>query len=398
MNAYVSCFSRVVVAACLSFCSDCAFAQTVQWVGSWAAAAEFTGEGDMPAAPLTGRTLREVIQVSLGADRFRLRLSNEFSDESVKIKAVYVADALDSCDIRTKSVRYLSFGGKKNVTIAPRQAVESDVCSYDLKPLQRLAITIQYGATPVHATSHRGSRTTSFLAPGAVKPGARFVAAERVDHWYNIAALEVPAASQSCVAILGNSITDGRGSTTNKQNRWPDQMAAAFVGKVGVLNLGIGGNCVLQGGLSEPALQRFSRDILGQQGVTAVIIFQGTNDIGGSKGDSEQVAQRLKEAYRSFIGQLHDRGIRVYGATITPFKGNGWYSFYHEAARRDVNEWIRTSGAFDGVIDFDALIRDEADPERIREGWHDDGLHPNAEGYRVMGEYAAKCLQADGIQ
>jgi len=398
MKTFNSFFLRSMVAVCLSVCCKGAYAQSEQWVGSWATAAEYTGQGDMPAAPLTGRTLREIIQVSLGGDCFRMRFSNEFSDEPVEIKAVYVADALDSCDIRKGSARYLTFGGKRSVTIPAHQALFSDVCRYGLQPLQRLAVTIQYGATPEHATSHRGSRTTSYLADGAVKPKARFVATEKVVHWYNIVALEVPAASQQCVVVLGNSITDGRGSTTNKQNRWPDMMSAAFGGNVGVLNLGIGGNCVLQGGLSEPAMKRFDRDILGQTGVTAAIIFQGTNDIGGSKGNSEQVAQRLKEAYKGFIDQLHKRGIRVYGATITPFKGNGWYSFYHEAARRDVNEWIRTSGAFDGVVDFDALLRDEADHERIRSEWHEDGLHPNAAGYKVMGEYAAKCLKADGIK
>ncbi len=387
-------FFRSIVAVCLSLCCEGVCAQSEQWVGSWAAAAEFTGPSDMPAAPLTGRTLREIIQVSLGGECFRMRLSNEFSDEPVEIRGIYVADALDSCDIRKGTARFLTFAGKRSVTIPARQAIESDICRYALQPLQRLSITIQYGATPEHATSHRGSRTTSFLAPGAVKPNARFVATERVDHWYNIAALEVPSKGQQCIAVLGNSITDGRGSTTNHQNRWPDMMAAALGGNVGVLNLGIGGNCVLQGGLSEPALKRFDRDILGQNGVTTAIIFQGTNDIGGSRGNSEQVAQRLKEAYKGFVEQLHARGIKVYGATITPFKGNGWYSFYHEAARRDVNEWIRTSGVFDGIIDFDALIRDEADSERIRAEWHEDGLHPNATGYKVMGEYAAKCLQS----
>ncbi len=390
-------FRGILTASLFLYCG-LVCAQTEQWVGTWASAAEYTGKGDMPAAPLTNRTLREVIQVSVGGDRIRLRLSNEFSDEPVEIRGLYVADALDSCDIRKGTARFLTFNGRKSVTIPARQAIVSDVCRYSLQPLQRLAVTIQYGATPEHATSHRGSRTTSFLAPGAVKPGARFVANERVDHWYNIAALEVPAASQQCVVVLGNSITDGRGSTTNHQNRWPDQMAAALGGNVGVLNLGIGGNCVLQGGLSEPAVKRFSRDILGQNGVTAAIIFQGTNDIGGSKGNYEQVAQRLKDAYKSFVDQLHARGVKVFGATITPFKGNGWYSFYHEAVRRDVNEWIRTSGTFDGVIDFDALIRDEKDPESIRPGWHEDGLHPNAAGYERMGQYAALVLQEAGIR
>ena len=390
-------FFRGTLALFLSVCCISVSAQDKAWMGSWAAAAEYTGPSDMPAKPLTDRTLREVIQVSVGGDQFRLRLSNEFSTEPVEMRAVYVADALDSCDINKGTVRFLTFSGRRSVTIPAGQSVESDVCRYDLKPLQRLSITIQYGATPEHATTHRGSRTTSYIALGAVKPKARFNAVEKVDHWYNIASLDVPADNRQCVAVLGNSITDGRGSTTNMQNRWPDMMSQALQKahgcQVGVLNLGIGGNCVLAGGLSEPALKRFDRDILGQKGVTDVIIFEGINDIGGSKGRSEQVANGLIEAYRQFIKKSHDRGMRVYLCTITPF-GKCFYddSFFKEAARQTVNKWIRTNDEADGYIDFDELMRDPQYPSQLREDLQEDWLHPNAKGYQVMGEYAAKCM------
>ena len=337
------------------------------WVGTWAAAAEFTGKGDMPASPLTNRALREVVKVSVGADCLRLRLSNEFSKEPVEIKSVFIADALDSCDIVRKTACYLSFGGKRAVTIQPGECAVSDVCAYTLKPLQRLAVTINYGATPVNATSHRGS----------------------------IAAIDVPRHGQECIAIIGNSITDGRGSTTNLQNRWPDIMAntlAAANGKeYGVLNLGIGGNCVVRGGLSEPALKRFDRDILSQEGVTAVVIYEGINDIGGSKGHSEQMAQELISAFQEMMAKAHDRGLKVYLATITPF-GKCFYddSFFKEAARQTVNQWIRTNKEADGFIDFDAAMRDPAIPSQLREDLQEDWLHPNARGYQVLGEYAAK--------
>lgn len=254
-----------------------------EWVGTWAAAAEYTGKQDMPKEPLTGRALREIVQVSIGGDCLRLRLSNEFGGQPVEIKAVFIADALDSCDIAVKSAKYLSFGGKRNVTIQPGQCAWSDVCKFQLKPLQRLAVTINYGQTPEHATSHRGSRTTSYIIQGEAKPKTSFAQGERVDHWYNIAAIDVPAGDYRCLAVLGNSITDGRGSTTNLQNRWPDIMSQTlqktYGQQVGVLNLGIGGNCVLAGGLSEPALKRFDRDILGQNGVTDVIIFEAINNV-----------------------------------------------------------------------------------------------------------------------
>lgn len=369
--------------------------QPTEWVGSWAAAAEFTGKGDMPKEPLTNRSLREVVRVSIAGDCFKLRLSNEFSKQPVEIKSVFVADALDSCDIVKKSARYLTFGGKKAVTIAPGECAVSDVCNYPLKALQLLAVTINYGATPENATSHRGSRTTSYIISGEAKPKTSFANAEKVDHWYSIASIDVPRKGQECIAIIGNSITDGRGSTTNKQNRWPDQMVTALAAQgkkeYAMLNLGIGGNCVVRGGLSEPALKRFDRDILAQNGVTSVVIFEGINDIGGSKGRSEQMAQQLIEAFQEMIGKAHARGLKVYLATITPY-GKSFYddSFFKEAARQTVNQWIRTNKEADGFIDFDEAVRDPEHPSQLRENLQEDWLHPNAKGYEVMGEYAAR--------
>ena len=362
------------------------------FTGTWAAAAEWTGRGDMPRMSLAGNTLREIIQVSIGGEELQLQLSNEFSKEPVEIKSIYVADALDSCDIDRKTVKELKFGGQKSVTIAPGETAMSDIFAYKLKPRQRLSITICYGEVPVNMTSHRGSRTTSFIATGQIAAKKKFLAAEKLDHWYSIAQLNVRTDGQvKAVAVLGNSITDGRGSTTNHQNRWPDMMAANL--DCGVLNLGIGGNCVVRGGLSEPAMKRFDRDILGQKNVDRLIIFQGTNDIGTSP-HAENTAKELKEAYKTLIKKAREAGIKkVYGATITAFKGNGWYSPYHEAARQDVNEWIRTSGEFDGVIDFDELTRDPSDREKLKKELSEDWLHLNAEGYRVMGEYAAEFLK-----
>ena len=364
-----------------------------QWIGTWAAAAEFTGPGDMPASSLSNRSLREVIHVSIGGSELRLKISNEFSKEPVDIRSMYIADALEGWEIQTKTARYVTFNGKRNVTVEPGKALYSDVIKYSLKPLQRLTVTINYGeTTPVNATSHRGSRTTSYIIPGVSKPKASFAEGEKVDHWYNIAALEVKGSDIPCVAVLGNSITDGRGSTTNRQNRWPDFMAEALGGTVGVLNLGIGGNSVVQGGLSEPAVKRFNRDIMEQNGVNTLIIFQGVNDIGGSR-HVEQTTHQLIAAYENFIKQARAKDMKVYLATITPFKGNGYFSYFHEAARQTVNEWIRQCKQVDGIIDFDELVRDPADPMKIKEIYSDDWLHLNPAGYEAMGKYAATFIQ-----
>ena len=391
------------LALLLAGSSSLTFAQKV-WKGSWATAVEWTGKGDMPKESLSNRSCRQIVHVSFGGEELRVKLSNEQSKEPVEIKSVYIADTdvPSNWGINAKTVKYLKFNGKKNVTIAPGKAIFSDDLKYALKSGQRLTITIDYGKqTPVNATSHRGSRTTSYIVSNvkgrAVKPAdIAFDKQEKADHWYNLSAIDVKTDKATpVVAILGNSITDGRGSTTNHQNRWTDFLSDALNAEkpYGVLNLGIGGNCVVEGGLSEPAMKRFDRDILGQTGVDKLIIFEGTNDIGCCGGNYEHVTDTLIACYKVLIAKAKAKGIKVYGGTITPTKGNGWYSFWHEAMRQTVNEWIRKSGAFDGVIDFDELTRDPKDPQRLKAEYSDDWLHLNPKGYEAMGKFAAEKLK-----
>ena len=373
------------------------------WKGTWATAVEYTGKGDMPKESLSNRSCRQVVHVSFGGNEMRLKLSNEFSKEPVDIKSVYIADtdASANWEIKAKTVKYLKFNGKKNVTIAPGKAIYSDDLKFTLKAGQRLTITIDYGEqTPEHATSHRGSRTTSYIVNSSVRTAKpmdkSFVEGEKVDHWYNLSAIDVKTDVKTpVVAVLGNSITDGRGSTTNMQNRWTDFLADALNAEkpYGVLNLGIGGNCVVEGGISEPAMKRFDRDILGQTGVDKLVIFEGTNDIGCCGGNYEHVADTLIACYKVLIAKAKAKGIKVYGATITPTKGNGWYSYWHEAMRQQVNEWIRKGGFFDEIIDFDELVRDPQDPQRLKEEYSDDWLHLNPKGYEAMGKIAAEKLK-----
>lgn len=373
------------------------------WKGTWATAVEYTGKGDMPKESLSNRSCRQVVHVSFGGNEMRLKLSNEFSKEPVGIKSVYIADtdASANWEIKAKTVKYLKFNGKKNVNIAPGKAIYSDDLKFTLKAGQRLTITIDYGEqTPKHATSHRGSRTTSYIVNSSVRTAKpmdkSFVEGEKVDHWYNLSAIDVKTDVKTpVVAVLGNSITDGRGSTTNMQNRWTDFLSDALNAEkpYGVLNLGIGGNCVVEGGLSEPAMKRFDRDILGQTGVDKLVIFEGTNDIGCCGGNYEHVADTLMACYKVLIAKAKAKGIKVYGATITPTKGNGWYSYWHEAMRQQVNEWIRKGGFFDEIIDFDELVRDPQDPQRLKEEYSDDWLHLNPKGYEAMGKFAAEKLK-----
>ena len=376
-----------------------------KWTATWATAVEKPGKGDMPKASLSGRSLRQVIHISIGGDTMRLKLSNVQSSSPVSIKSVFIADATYTHHIDAATATYLTFGQRRDVTIAPGQEAVSDIVNYRLRPQQLLAVTINYGdETPEEASCHRGSRTTSYIITGESDPTTSFEGAEEAVHWYNIAAIDVLGEGQTAIAILGNSITDGRGSTTDAQDRWTDFFAKELsnnpaTAHIGVLNLGIGGNCVMRGGLSEPGLVRFDRDILGQTGTSSIIIFEGTNDI-GSFGDDPKTADQLIAAYQELIRKGHAAGLKVYGATITPVKNSFYYSEKHEAVRKRVNEWIRSSAngqagadTFDGVIDFDAAVRDSSDPEALRKDLQDDWLHLNPAGYAVMGKTAARFFQ-----
>jgi len=373
-------------------CSGQTVSSSQQWVGTWSTAPQLVEPGNMPPAPgLTNNSLRQVLRVSIGGDTLRVRFSNEFSTSAVTMNSVQIAASTGGSAINISTNEELRFNGIAQVTMGAGAAVTSDPIAFGLTPRMDVAITIYYGQTSATVTGHPGSRTTSYIATGNTTD---FTGAVTTDHWYTINAIDVLAPSTAaCVAILGNSITDGRGSTTNLQNRWPDIFSASLLGDsstqhVGVLNLGIGGNCVLSGGLGPTGVSRYDRDILNQRGVRWAIIFEGVNDIGGvnSASAAAATANNLISAYQQMIQKARSRNIRIYGGTILPFKGNGYYNQYSESCRSAVNQWIRTRGNFDACIDFDATMRDPQDSTRLVSTYQNDGLHPDTSGYRKMGE------------
>ena len=363
------------------------------WVGTWGTAPQLVERHNNPPSPgLANNSLRQIVQVSIGGKKVRLKLTNEFSQEATEIKAVELAIAKtagSSAEIDEKSTVSLTFDGKASVEIPAGGKVASDPVNFKIGPRENVAITIHYGASSPSVSGHPGSRTTSYLKAGNTTD---FSDAVRTDHWYNILALEVEAPKKAgAVAILGNSITDGRGSTTNEQNRWADVLSRRLLGnkatrQVGVLNMGIGGNCVLGGGLGPAAVNRYQRDLFGQEGVKWIILFEAVNDLGYAR-NGEQTAQRIIDVYKQIIHEAHKKGIRVFGATITPFKGNNYYSDHHEKGRQILNEWIRTTKMLDGVIDFDQAVRNPQDKEAMQQQFlfENDWLHLNAQGYETMG-------------
>ncbi len=366
------------------------------WTATWSTAPQLVEPGNMPPAPgLSNNTLRQVMRVSIGGKSIRVKLSNEFSTNPVTMLEVQIAASKGGSAIDASTIKKLKFNRSTVVTINPGTAVYSDPIPFNLEPRMDLAITICFEQTPSDLTGHPGSRTTSFLVPGKMTSVPEFKDFVPTDHWYYINGIDVKAPeSSAAVAIIGNSITDGRGSGTNRQNRWPDILSERLLKnqgteKVAVLNLGIGGNCVLKDCLGPSALKRFKRDILNQQRVRYVIIMEGINDIGQTRdsASASQVARDLIGAYEQMIREAHSSGLLVYGATLLPFGKSFYFTGFREKARHSVNEWIRNSRLLDGVIDFEKAMQNPEDSLTILPSLHTgDFLHPNEAGYKIMGE------------
>ena len=368
----------------------------LQYVATWTTAIQKVEPHNLAPEPgLSGNSLRQIVEISFGGKEVALKLSNEFNTEETEILGVELAEANtqgSSWHISTSTSTPLTFNGLRGVTMKPGEVIVSDPAAFKMKPRMNVAITIHFGkASNTDVTGHPGSRTSSYIAKGDTKD---FRGAKETAHWYYINSLLVvtPQGKNGAIAAIGNSITDGRGTTTNGQNRWTDVLSKRLLKNkktknLSVLNLGLGGNCVLRGGLGPTANSRYQRDVLKQEGVKYAIVFEGVNDLGGSR-DGEATAKELIESFKKMIGLAHEKGIKIYGATIMPFKGNGYYNESREKGRQMVNEWIRTSGEYDGVIDFDAYTRDPEQPDRLNPAFlfENDWLHPNASGYQKMGE------------
>lgn len=367
------------------------------WVTTWGCGPQLTEPSNLPPAPLANSTLRQFVHVTLGGTHLRARFSNAYGTNSVTMNSVHVALSAGAGSagagvINPATDKALTFHGAPSITIPPGEVVLSDPFDYHLPALTNLAVSIYFGnisATTING--HPGSRTTFFILNGNTVSASSMVTSETNQHWYIITGIDVLAdSSDATVVTLGDSITDGRGSTTDGNDRWPDDLAQrlstnAPTAGVAVDNMGIGGNGIFAG-LGPAAVVRFDRDVINQSGVRWLIVFEGVNDIGGATDSgSPAMATNIIAAYQQFIGKAHAHNLRAYGATITPFGGNSYFTTAHEAARQTVNNWIRTSGAFDAVIDFDAIVRDPITLTNILAAYDSgDGLHLNPSGYHVM--------------
>ncbi len=375
------------------------------WIATWGASQQVPEpQNALPPDDLRDATVRQIFHLSAGGAELRVHVSNAFGFAPLHFTAVHVARplSLSSPAIDPVSDRALTFDGNAGVTVPPGAEFVSDPVSFRVAPLSDVAVTFHLDAPPVRKTGHPGSRATSYYVHGDAVDAANLTAAKQVDHWYQVAEIDVQAApGAASVVALGDSITDGHAATTNGNDRWTDVLAqrlqgAAGTRNIGVSNQGIGGNHLLTDGLGPNALSRFDRDVLAPAGVKWAIVFEGVNDLGGlarngevSPAEHGALVERVIAAYEQMIARAHSHGLRVYGATITPYAGS---EYYHpgplsEGDRQQVNQWIRAAGHFDAVIDFDSVVRDPQHPDHLLPAYDSgDHLHPSPAGYKAMGD------------
>ena len=369
------------------------------WVATWQGSPQTFDPILANLIPLqpsyNNQTLREIVHISIGGPQIRLRLTNSYGTQSLVVGAVHVARAMDGSTIQGGTDRTVTFGGEGSITIPPGAVAVSDPVDLSVPALADLAVSIYVPQDTGPATQHTLGVQTSYVANGDATGAAGFPpgSATILTRPF-LSNVEVFGNSRSVTVVtLGDSITDGYNSTVDADARWPDQLArvlvTAYGNKVGVSNAGISGNRILNDAIGPNALARFDRDVLTQAGVRYVTVLEGINDVGFSVAlapNQDVSAQQVIGGYRQLIARAHERGLAIYGCTLTPFKGAGYYSDAGEAKREAINAFIRSSGEFDAVIDFDQVVRDPQNPLAFLPAYDSgDHLHPSDAGYAAMG-------------
>lgn len=402
------CVGTVLGAVALAFASGpAAWADTVSrhaWISTWTASPQPTWGEDFAfptnvPATLQDRTIRQIARVSLGGRRLRLVISNEYGSRPLALAAVHVGVAGQGSDIVAGSNRSVTFSGLHDVIVPPGAPMVSDPVDLEVVPLSRISVSVYLRDNVDATTFHWDARQTTYIAEGNQASATRIETGSTTTARLFLGGIQVEAeAGAQAVLVMGDSITDGNGATMDADTRWPDFLATRLAPhRIAVLNAGISGARLLGDRMGANALARFDRDVLSQPRVKAVILLLGINDISwpGTAFDRDGVRpalDRLVAGYRQLIARAHARGLRIVGATLTPFEGAlpgtplaDYYQESKDTLRGQVNAWVRTSGEFDAVVDFDALLRGPEHPTRLRVEFDSgDHLHPGDEGNRAM--------------
>jgi lysophospholipase L1-like esterase len=401
-NLLVILAAAALALSCLALSAAQAQVESRAWISSWTASPQ-APRGTVPGS-FANRTIRQIVHLSLGGERIRIRLSNEFGTRPLLIAAATIAVAGAGSDVVAASLRPVTFAGSKSIIIPPGAPALSDPVELMVASLSDLAVSLYLPAATELGTVHQTGQQTAYVSgAGDFTASADFPVVDKFVNRFFLSGVMVEArAGTHAVAILGDSISDGTRSTVDANARWPDVLARRLQATglaVAVLNQGISGNRVLSDGAGVSALARFERDIASQPGVSHVVIFLGINDIGWPGTAIEpnatvRSAEEIIAGYRQLIERAHVRSIKAIGSPLTPFENalaespnRGYFTPDKEAKRVAINNWIRTSGAFDGIVDFEHVLADPAHPSAMARGYDSgDHLHPNDAGYKAMGE------------
>jgi lysophospholipase L1-like esterase len=411
--AFKFCFStpRSMAGVCLGFLCVLGAVQVVAappadapagsvpvWVGTWATA-PFGGDPWHTIPTLVDSTLREIVHTSIPGKQIRIRFTNEFGTQPLQIGAATVALSAGGANIQAGSLHSLTFGGSPSIVVPPGALALSDPVEMAVPALTDLAISLYLPLQQISDVSvHSSAQQDNYIQTGNVVNAATLSAPTVTPSWFFLKGVDVApvAANTGAVVAFGDSITDGAYAAENKNERWPDRLAVRLhnnptTANLSVLNEGIGGNCVLIHCVGPNALARFDRDVLAQPGVKYVIVLEGINDIGSlqhpNQPDYKLTAGDLEMGLSQLVARCHEHGLKVFGATLTPYQGHGAYTENGEKIREEFNNWIRTSGVFDGVVDFDKAASNPAEPLRFLPDYDSgDHLHPKGAGYSAMGD------------
>lgn len=379
------------------------------WTASWGAAplAPSPAMGPFPATPtFSNQTIRQIVRITAGGSRIRVRFTNEYGTKPLLIGAARVALADSKGAIQLGTDRPLSFAGKPTTLIPPGSPLLSDPVDLPVKALTNLSISIYLPEDTGPCTCHAVGMQTAYLSDTGDFVSQGFTPKQTITARAFISGVEVYGTLPAkAVVVLGDSISDGMGSTPDSNRRWPDLFAERLAASNrhqawGVINMGISGNRVLNDGAGQSALARFDRDVLSVPGAAYLIVFEGVNDLGIGFGQfqgpmaevfkslvptNKPTAEAMIAGYRQLIDRAHAKGLKVIGATIAPYDGSFYYSPEGDAIRQQINAWIRTGGAFDAVLDFDAVLRDPAKPSQIAAPLQaGDHLHGSDLGYEAV--------------
>ncbi len=398
----ILCFAVIVTSLAACGSKEVVLPDEDGWVTAWATAPEAADVDYIPTNPgLKGNTIRQVIRPSISGDTITITLSNEYGDIPVVFESVHIAklkhSGSDAIDTSTDTV--LTFDGSESVTVEAGETVTCDELSFDIEALEEVAITIKMGDyTGGTVTCHKLSNSSTWITEGDCVSDESFSTVKVMSSWYYITRLDVwSEAGTKAIVCLGDSITDGACSTYNMYQSWCDQLAYMLnsnpdTDSISVVNMGISGN-MLTGENSDSAVNRLERDVLNVSGVRYVILLIGINDVGTAQAD---ISDEMIECYKEIISQCHAAGLKVYAGTLTPVKGNFYYSELHEKIRTAVNEFLMSdSSGFDGVIDFGGAIASEEDSAQMADEYNGstaDYLHPGDAGYERMAEEAYNSL------